>query len=502
MVSDMKNERPRVTAEALLAAHATILDALRDMGIARTANNPAGDYAEHLAAAALGLELAPNAQLGYDALGPDGTRYQVKSRYLAEERSSRQLGAIRELDQDPPPFDVLVGILFGSGYRVLRAAAVPVSVVRAQARWTQRVNAWRFMLTDQVWAVDGVVDITERIRAATGSTSEVLPRRPETLAQVPVQDAGPRTVARRVPRSLAVEAFLARTPTRPLPVGALVPSTLREPTASEAARGVVIAHHAKHFDVCRSVFDRLMPGERVRIECTDGAVELGADDLRIALPNVVASASYQTGTSAAPNRCHYTWSRGIPSQLDRYRAAQAPSWPGSRPTPTERLRSEPVSAGSATLRSTAALRSTRRLPLARLVAGEEYHRRDELHPSGLGANQPKGISYPRHGDHVLLFHGGHGAAVFGYQDGWDGPSFRYYGEFHGPGDMRMSRGNRAIIDRSPHIYLFTATKSAWYRFEGRFECIGHEWSTMRFRGRIARSIIFRLRKVADVVELR
>lgn len=155
-----------------------------------------------------------------------------------------------------------------------------------------------------------------------------------------------------------------------------------------------------------------------------------------------------------------------------------------------------------TLRSPTPSRATRPIPLTRLVAGEEYRRRDELHATGLGADIFKGISYAKDGDHVLLFNGGHGADDFGYEDGWDGPFFRYYGEFRRGGDMQMVAGNRAIIDRSPHIYLFTATQKAVYRFEGRFEYVDHKWTTMPFRGRDARAIIFRLLKVAEIVELR
>ncbi len=146
-------------------------------------------------------------------------------------------------------------------------------------------------------------------------------------------------------------------------------------------------------------------------------------------------------------------------------------------------------------------KATRPLPLAKLLAGEEYRRRDELHASGLGADIFKGISYAKDGDHVLLFTGGHGADEFGYEDGWDGPFYRYYGEFRNSGDMQMIAGNRAIIDRSPHIYLFTQTRKSFYRFEGRFEYIDHKWTTLPFRGRDARAIIFRLLKIADVVEL-
>lgn len=110
-----------------------------------------------------------------------------------------------------------------------------------------------------------------------------------------------------------------------------------------------------------------------------------------------------------------------------------------------------------------------RVPLRHLVAGEEYQRRAELHASGLGADIYKGISYARDGEHALLFSGGHGEPEFGYKDGWDGPFFLYCGEWRGDGDMQMTGGNRAVMDRSPHLDVFTGTRETWNRFEGRSE---------------------------------
>ena len=64
------------------------------------------------------------------------------------------------------PFDLLVAVLFEADFGVMRAALVPVEVVRARAVRVDYVNAWRMMLTDAVWGIEGVQDITARIRAA------------------------------------------------------------------------------------------------------------------------------------------------------------------------------------------------------------------------------------------------------------------------------------------------------------------------------------------------
>jgi hypothetical protein len=143
----------------------------------------------------------------------------------------------------------------------------------------------------------------------------------------------------------------------------------------------------------------------------------------------------------------------------------------------------------------------RPLPVRRLVAGQLYSRRHELHPSGLGADIFKGISYGRGGDHVLLFSVGHGAD-FGYDDGWHGNVFRYYGEWRGEGDMTLSAGNVAIRDRSPNIYLFTASEHrTWYRFEGRFKYLGHTFERTVSQNHAGMAIVFELQLVAREVEL-
>jgi hypothetical protein len=186
------------SVEALLADYAGILDELLHRGVIRSTNQPLGDYAEYLVAAALGLALAGNSTSGFDAIGPDGVRYQVKSRRLTAKNTSRQLGFMRGMDAQDDPFDVLVGILFGADFRVERAALVPIAVVRTRAVWVKHVNAWRMMLTDAVWEIPGVSDITDAIRAAATrpvghpiETEPVPPRAPAvTTVEAPAHVRG------------------------------------------------------------------------------------------------------------------------------------------------------------------------------------------------------------------------------------------------------------------------------------------------------------------------
>lgn len=151
----------------LLLLYVRVLDRLRELEVIRSANNPVSDYSELLVSRAFGLELAPKSVAGYDATAPDGTRYQVKGRRPTPANPSRQLSFIRGLGSpDVDPFDLLVGVLFLPDFTVLRAAQIPVAVVREHATWIAHVNGWRFILRDSVWALPGVVDVTEEIRAA------------------------------------------------------------------------------------------------------------------------------------------------------------------------------------------------------------------------------------------------------------------------------------------------------------------------------------------------
>lgn len=125
----------------VLALWACTMTELQRRGILRSDNTPTGDYAEWLVSKALGLSLEGNSKAGYDAIGPDGTRYQIKARRLVTAKTSRQLSALRNLDQDP--FDVLVIVLFGPSFDVLECWQVPIDVVREHAVWTKHVNGHR-----------------------------------------------------------------------------------------------------------------------------------------------------------------------------------------------------------------------------------------------------------------------------------------------------------------------------------------------------------------------
>ncbi len=155
------------SAAELLALYASIVDELLDRRIARSSNNPVADYAEYLVAQAFGLTLAANAVRGYDAIDEAaGTRYEVKGRRLQTRNHGRQLSFFRGFNDVERPFDVLVAILFEPDFHVRRAARMAYQVVHAHAGRSNHVNGWRLTLSDTVWDIPGVEDVTTAIREA------------------------------------------------------------------------------------------------------------------------------------------------------------------------------------------------------------------------------------------------------------------------------------------------------------------------------------------------
>jgi len=147
----------------LLELHGDLLAELRRRNIVRSANNPTGDYGELLFAKAFDWTLNGNSSADADALDSDGIRYQIKCRRLATPRGSRQLGFIRRLPDRP--FDRLAAVLLDEKFRVLRAAIIPYEVLSPRASYVDSVKAWRFMLSDSVWNIDGVADVTPALKA-------------------------------------------------------------------------------------------------------------------------------------------------------------------------------------------------------------------------------------------------------------------------------------------------------------------------------------------------
>ena len=142
----------------LLAAYGSLMGEMRQRGIVRSANNPVADYAEALVSRALGLSLEVPSRAGFDALGPDGRRYQIKARRLTARNTSTQVGAIRNLDQRP--FDVLAAVAFDASLSVRYAALIPVHIVAEIARYSRHTNAHIFHFRPGLLKDPRVSDVT------------------------------------------------------------------------------------------------------------------------------------------------------------------------------------------------------------------------------------------------------------------------------------------------------------------------------------------------------
>ncbi|GGX51363.1 hypothetical protein GCM10007385_19970 [Tateyamaria omphalii] len=154
----------QLSVSDLLSLHARISESLRDRGVVRSANNPTGDLAEYLFCKAFDWEQAPNSERGFDATGRDGLRFQIKGRRIHRRNKSRQLSAIRNLPSRP--FDVLAGVLFDDEFKIRRAALIPFEVVERRAKYVAHTNSSKFMLQDDVWDIEGVIDATEKLKLA------------------------------------------------------------------------------------------------------------------------------------------------------------------------------------------------------------------------------------------------------------------------------------------------------------------------------------------------
>jgi hypothetical protein len=152
-----------LASKDLLSLHANIAEELRRRGITRSANNPTGDFAEHLFCKAFQWKQAGNSHANVDAIDSEGVRYQIKGRRWTAHNHPRQLGAIRDLNGEH--FDFLAGVLFSEDYNVMRAAIIPFATVVERATFVARTNSHKFILREDVWNLAGVQDVTLMLRA-------------------------------------------------------------------------------------------------------------------------------------------------------------------------------------------------------------------------------------------------------------------------------------------------------------------------------------------------
>lgn len=163
-ISPVSDQVRSLSVAELLVLHAQIGEELRGRGVVRSANNPTGDLAEYLFCRAFGWKQAPNSERGYDAIGPDGARYQIKGRRVHRRNRSRQLSAIRDIGGGH--FDVLAGVLFDDDFNVVKAALIPIAFVVERSSYVAHTNSNKFMLRDDVWTAPSVRNVTAEVAAA------------------------------------------------------------------------------------------------------------------------------------------------------------------------------------------------------------------------------------------------------------------------------------------------------------------------------------------------
>jgi hypothetical protein len=162
------------TDRQLFALHLKLLGELHERGILSSANNPTGDLAEYLFCTAFkDWKRANKSQANFDAIGPAPTefKYQIKGRRITSFNKSRQLSAIRGLEA-AQHFDILAGVLFNEDYSVLKAALIPHGALlnlfkkRSHISFQAHTHSYVFLLVDGIWKVEGVEDVTLRLKSA------------------------------------------------------------------------------------------------------------------------------------------------------------------------------------------------------------------------------------------------------------------------------------------------------------------------------------------------
>ena len=61
---------------------------------------------------------------------------------------------------------MLAGVIFDDNFRVIRAALIPLDVVKLRATYVAHTNSSKVMLRDEVWNELDVEDVTAKIQAA------------------------------------------------------------------------------------------------------------------------------------------------------------------------------------------------------------------------------------------------------------------------------------------------------------------------------------------------
>ncbi|HCW0157064.1 HNH endonuclease [Pseudomonas aeruginosa] len=127
--------------------------------------------------------------------------------------------------------------------------------------------------------------------------------------------------------------------------------------------------------------------------------------------------------------------------------------------------------------------------------GEIYDRREDIH-GPFGGSKQSGISPSKKAPVVFLFTGDSGKQ-YGYQDHFDEAGVYHYTGEGQSGDMRLSGGNKAVLNhaqegRSLHLFKSLgkkAGKSLGQKYLGEFVCADHYWAEGEDREGNRRAIV-------------
>jgi len=124
------------------------MEELRRRGVIRSSNNPVADYAEYFVAHKFGLTLETGSNKGFDARDKKGLRYQIKSRRITTHNQSRQLGVIRNLDENL--FDYLLAILFSIDFTTNTIFKIPHDLIKKYSRFSKLQNGHILILRGNI----------------------------------------------------------------------------------------------------------------------------------------------------------------------------------------------------------------------------------------------------------------------------------------------------------------------------------------------------------------
>lgn len=196
---DLRDLFARLNDFELLGLWARLMTELNGRGVIRSDNNPIGDYCEFQVAAHYGVKPAGNSNAGHDLTSPDGSRIQVKGRRRrADSCKPPYFSGARNLSDEPPPFDFLIGLILNRDFSVHEAWQLPVERVRHYATYRKHTNSWSLptirgaMLEDpQVRRIE--LQVAARLCSAWPARRAAGPLEPDSKTAIAKQTLTPRT---------------------------------------------------------------------------------------------------------------------------------------------------------------------------------------------------------------------------------------------------------------------------------------------------------------------